>query len=68
MPTTDLTDLPRDCFHCGKRIKGECVVHVPPLFAIQLCGDFVKAYHPACYAEVEKQAREELDGNKEPVS
>lgn len=31
------------------------------IYAAQLCGDFTKAYHPACYEASEREAGYELD-------
>lgn len=48
------------CFKCGKQIRGEMKIHVPTILAIQVAGDFEKAYHPKCFEKAEKAAAKEL--------
>ena len=50
----------RTCFRCTKQIKGEMVVHRPPLFMVQMGIDFERFYHPKCYEREEKEAEREL--------
>mgnify|MGYP001233796731 CR=1 FL=1 len=49
------------CFRCGKIIKGKMVYTIPSAIAIQ-CGDFEKAWHPACYKKQNEEAAQELKG------
>jgi hypothetical protein len=48
------------CFRCAKGIKGNAVMTNPPIYAIKLGVDFVKAYHPKCYELDERQAAKAL--------
>lgn len=52
------------CYRCGKQIKGQATVIVPPRIAVLLYGDFDKAYHPACYRKTEREAEKELTAAK----
>ena len=48
------------CYRCAKIIKGETIMHTPPMHLIKLGLDFCKAFHPGCYAKAEKEAAAEL--------
>lgn len=49
------------CYHCARVIRGPLTLRNPGRLARQ-AGDFMKAYHPKCYAASEKEAEKELHG------
>ena len=52
------------CYECGKIIKGEAHLHVPPNYLIALGVDFMRSYHPACHVKADNRAYAELHGIK----
>ncbi|MHB8674556.1 MAG: hypothetical protein ACYDAK_12890 [Candidatus Limnocylindrales bacterium] len=54
------------CARCGKKIKGEAVMHVPPQSGILLGVDSVKSFHPACYKNEQTPTRDSLRARRNP--
>lgn len=63
MPNQNITPEQLACYQCGRVIKrgSECIQTSPSLLAIELSGDFPKAYHPRCFQRVEREAVRQLN-------